>query len=330
MNRTIVASYLALAAGIGLYASPAQAATPSDPTQTALATAMGQVATSFVQEYWSQWSLPNAQAMPYMRQDFASTVNFFGKEISRDAMLKNTRDFAERWQIRNYTITPHDAAHPNRGITSVNCNVANSTCVVSGVVHWDAQAPGPRLHSQGDAKFSFTLALNGGQTLITAETSSVVWRKLSPLSQVAATAPPSNNEAQQAQATPPTDSTQADQAGTINNPASSEADSNPPADSAQSITTVDATTTCTDYLNSLSLGNIGPFKDYEIKMYERLDEARMANGKQPVGSPTGVANDWSGQVDGWTQMCNGNPNMQFSEVVIFGYQMDSIAAGVGQ
>jgi hypothetical protein len=203
MKRNIVASCLALAAGIGLNATLVQAATPNDPTQAALATAMSQVATSFIQDYWAQWSMPNAQAIPYMRQDFASTVNFFGKDTSRDAILKNTSDFANRWQIRNYTITPHDAAHPNRGITSVNCNVVNSTCVVSGVVHWDAQAPGPQLQSQGDAKFSFTLALNGGQTLITAETSSVVWRKLTPLSQVAATAPPSNTDEQPAQATQP-------------------------------------------------------------------------------------------------------------------------------
>lgn len=129
---------------------------------------MDQTAVAFVKAIFANWSKPNAIALPYFDYAYAKKVNFYGGMITHAAVMKNERNFADRWQIRDYTL---------KAISSVTCHVESATCTVNGVVHWNAEAPGPKLHSEGNATFSYKVLLANDHPLIEAQSGSVLRRK---------------------------------------------------------------------------------------------------------------------------------------------------------
>lgn len=112
----------------------ASASTPSeDPSQAALA---------FVAQYHDAWSLPNAQAMAFMRQSYADNVDFYGKQVSVADVLKDKETFAERWPDRAYSV--------RHGSEAVRCIV---TCQVTGTVEWFSRSVQRGKVSSGVADF---------------------------------------------------------------------------------------------------------------------------------------------------------------------------------
>lgn len=150
--------------------SPAMARAEGGANQTA----MNQAAVAFVKSIFANWSKPNAIALPYMDHAYAKNVNFYGGMMTHAAVMKNEQNFADRWQIRDYTV---------KTISNATCHVETSSCTITGIVHWNAEAPGPKLHSQGDANFSYTVLLGTDHPLIEAESGSVLKRKLGPLAE---------------------------------------------------------------------------------------------------------------------------------------------------
>ncbi|NEJ98643.1 COG3904 family protein [Rhizobium ruizarguesonis] len=112
----------------------AKASSPSaDPSQAALA---------FIAKYHDVWSLPNSQAMTFMRQAYADTVDFYGKQVSITDVLTDKETFAERWPDRAYSI--------RHGSETVSCIV---TCRVTGTVEWFSRSVRRGKASSGIADF---------------------------------------------------------------------------------------------------------------------------------------------------------------------------------
>ncbi|RFB96572.1 hypothetical protein B5K08_09425 [Rhizobium leguminosarum bv. trifolii] len=117
--------------------SPSEDANPTsksdDPSQAALA---------FVARYHDAWSLPNSQAMAFMRQAYADSVDFYGKQTSMADVLKDKETFAERWPDRAYSV--------RHGSETVSCIV---TCRVTGTVEWFSRSVQRGKASSGIADF---------------------------------------------------------------------------------------------------------------------------------------------------------------------------------
>lgn len=115
----------------------------------------------FVADYHDAWSRPNSQALAFINSAYAERVNFYGKEVSRDDVLKEKATFAERWPRRAYSV--------KYGSEQVICD---STCIVNGLVEWFADSPKRAKSSSGAA--TFTLVWDPATSRIISETGNVV------------------------------------------------------------------------------------------------------------------------------------------------------------
>ncbi|RWX40272.1 hypothetical protein E0H93_32180 [Rhizobium leguminosarum bv. viciae] len=127
---------------------------PSDPPQAPTASPSNggsastqsenpsQAALAFVARYHEAWSLPNTQAMAFMRQAYADNVDFYGKQLSISDVLKDKETFAERWPDRAYSV--------RYGSQAVRCIV---TCQVTGTVEWFSRSVPRGKVSSGVADF---------------------------------------------------------------------------------------------------------------------------------------------------------------------------------
>ncbi|TCA18505.1 hypothetical protein E0H68_03455 [Rhizobium leguminosarum bv. viciae] len=126
-------------------AAPAQVPTTS-PSEEADASSKpadpSQAASAFIAKYHDAWSLPNSQAMTFMRQAYADSVDFYGKQVSISDVLQDKKTFAERWPDRAYSIRHRSE--------TVSCIV---TCRVTGTVEWFSRSVQRGKTSSGIADF---------------------------------------------------------------------------------------------------------------------------------------------------------------------------------
>lgn len=57
-------------------------------------------AVAFLGKYHEAWSGPASKAMAFMRSAYADNVDFYGRILSRDEVLKDKATFIERWPSR--------------------------------------------------------------------------------------------------------------------------------------------------------------------------------------------------------------------------------------
>lgn len=114
----------------------------------------------------SEWSGPNASALPYIFDQYASEVLFYGNDWSAEKVLSDKRAFATRWPIRSYRILP--------GTLKTSC--IGSTCEVSTEVEWKASSPERSAFSSGVALHEFILHWDGLRFRIVSENGRVLKR----------------------------------------------------------------------------------------------------------------------------------------------------------
>ena len=110
-------------------------------------------AASFVSEYFARWSDDAAAALAYVSNAYASTVDFYGKPISRQALLVQKRAYIMRWPVRSYIVRPASI--------TVSCDEVRGECLASGLVDWDCRSVQRRAHSTGTANFALKLYFGG-------------------------------------------------------------------------------------------------------------------------------------------------------------------------
>jgi hypothetical protein len=162
-------------------AAPAGTARPGTPKMlkrdpaSAARPAAGQAdlrqrVSNFMTSLFANWSSPNAQMLESMGDVYDDVVNYYGKVVSREAVIEDKQRFAARWPQRAYAISP--------GTLMVRCDDGSLVCTVSGVTDW-AGAKNAR-RAAGAAGFYYVVrAGNDGLLKITEETSKVVHGRMS-------------------------------------------------------------------------------------------------------------------------------------------------------
>jgi hypothetical protein len=103
---------------------------------------------------------------------YASEVDYYGKRLSREAVLAEKSRFAERWPERAYRIQAN----------SMIALCGASECVVTGNIGWEARSRPRNAASSGMASFAYVLLVSGGNFLISAENGTVIQLRTSTLS----------------------------------------------------------------------------------------------------------------------------------------------------
>jgi hypothetical protein len=142
------------------------------PRTSSTATApIAQTATTFAADYFSHWSETNDNALKYFESVYAERVEFYGKLTSRSVLIEQKRKFAERWPERVYTVRPSSV--------TTRCNATTATCVLEGIVDWDARRGEGDARSLGAANFTLKVTVQHGAATIESESGSVISRDVS-------------------------------------------------------------------------------------------------------------------------------------------------------
>ena len=140
----------------------------------------------FVNAVISKWSDTNPAGLAGFDSLYAAEIDYFGKRLSRDAVLADKRRFAKRWPERTYKVQSSYA----------ECNA--SECFVDGSVEWETRSPARKAMASGVAGFSYVLMPLGETFVIKRESGHVRLRRnqtpSQPGSAVAKEAPPDERE----------------------------------------------------------------------------------------------------------------------------------------
>ena len=140
----------------------------------------------FVNAVISKWSDTNPAGLAGLDALYAAEIDYFGKRLSRDAVLADKRRFAKRWPERTYKVQSSYA----------ECNA--SECFVDGSVEWETRSPARKAMASGVAGFSYVLRPLGETFVIKRESGHVRLRRnqtpSQPGSAVAKEAPPDERE----------------------------------------------------------------------------------------------------------------------------------------
>ncbi|WP_262568854.1 hypothetical protein [Agrobacterium tumefaciens] len=136
-------------------------AVPATPTTKAPAPTTEEKASVFVTAYHDAWSRRNAEALAFMDNAYAETVDFYGRTTPKAAVIGEKRNFANRWPVRAYSV--------KAGSMKVTCA---ETCKVDGIVDWYTKRDVGNRTSSGSAEFSLVWDQRAG--VILSETSKVI------------------------------------------------------------------------------------------------------------------------------------------------------------
>lgn len=121
-------------------------------------------ARAFTQLYQEAWSSPNATSLGFVDQVYGQSVDYFGKRFTRQAVMRDKSNFANRWDYRAYALREETL--------SIDCS--SRKCTVEGVNDYFTFSSSRNQKSSGAASFSFDLDLTSLR--ITRENSSVLSR----------------------------------------------------------------------------------------------------------------------------------------------------------
>ena len=119
----------------------------------------------FVNAVISKWSDTNPAGLAGLDALYAAEIDYFGKRLSRDAVLADKRRFAKRWPERTYKVQSSYA----------ECNA--SECFVDGSVEWETRSPARKAMASGVAGFSYVLRPLGETFVIKRESGHVRLRR---------------------------------------------------------------------------------------------------------------------------------------------------------
>ena len=148
---------------------PAQSPTP--PLRNATGEDLATRARSFVTAIQSRWSDANSAELGWLDSLYAYEVDYYGKRLSRDAVLADKRRFAERWPERTYRIQAN----------SMMAQCSASDCVVTGNIEWEARSRARNAACNGTATFAFALIVSAGKFFISGENGVVIQLQTSPV-----------------------------------------------------------------------------------------------------------------------------------------------------
>lgn len=142
---------------------------PPRPSLAEKSSALRTRAINFVTALYKEISRAPPDLLANLGALYASEVNYYGKRLPQREVLEQIERFFERWPTRTYTPKSADA----------DCNAADMTCSVTGVLAFDAESQTRNKRSYGTASFSYLLQFNhSGAVKILSETGKVLEREV--------------------------------------------------------------------------------------------------------------------------------------------------------
>ncbi|MBO9102187.1 MULTISPECIES: hypothetical protein [unclassified Rhizobium] len=128
---------------------PAEQVQGSMATSEAVETALG-----FFNQFNAAWSQPKQLAMSFLRNSYADSLTYYGKQLSAAAVLAEKEAFADRWPARIYAI--------RSGTAHASCS---NTCAIFGIVDWYASSLVRQKSSSGAVNFALVWNPTTGKIL---------------------------------------------------------------------------------------------------------------------------------------------------------------------
>jgi serine protease Do len=150
---------------------PPQKPTPPPAPPSAATSTLEQRAKDFVLSLQDLWSRQNSENFAALDDFYEDEVMYYGKKITKEAVLKEKRAFATRFPQREYK-----AREP----ISVWCG--DDICTVHGLVDYRAIDPAAHFVSSGVATFDYRLSMLKTKPKIKMENGEVLSRTRTPLS----------------------------------------------------------------------------------------------------------------------------------------------------
>lgn len=135
---------------------PDEQAQGSMATSEAVETALG-----FFNQFNAAWSQPKQSAMSFLRNSYADSLTYYGKQLSAAAVLAEKETFADRWPSRIYAV--------RNGTAHASCS---NTCAIFGIVDWYASSLVRQKSSSGAVNFALVWNPTTGKIL--SETGKVI------------------------------------------------------------------------------------------------------------------------------------------------------------
>jgi hypothetical protein len=107
-------------------------------------------------------------ALAYLEGIYSDEVSYYGKLLSKSAVLMDKRTFFQRWSKRTYSLLPDTL--------QIHCGT-QSGCKVDGTMNWEASSVNSRV--VGSASFALVWTMEHGSWRLSSETSRVLDRKVS-------------------------------------------------------------------------------------------------------------------------------------------------------
>jgi hypothetical protein len=154
-----------------------KAATPAPPATASRSPvpSISDRSLTFVRVINDSMSEANSKTLQVLMGVYASTVRYYGKDVSKEDVLAQVARFLERWPARKYQVKP--------GSVTVDCDDVSMRCTVRGVIEFDARSAARSQRSSGTASFEYLLQYTAGQVVpvILAESGALIDRRMEPL-----------------------------------------------------------------------------------------------------------------------------------------------------
>ncbi|KQI69171.1 hypothetical protein AN189_06265 [Loktanella sp. 3ANDIMAR09] len=115
-----------------------------------------EMAVTLYNDYLAAWSKPNELALPLMNARYGDVLDFYGAEMTKDALMSEKITFAERWPERRYAARP--------GTFEISCPDASS-CLVASIIDWEAHSAARGKSASGVAWYGLGFDMETGLVL---------------------------------------------------------------------------------------------------------------------------------------------------------------------
>jgi hypothetical protein len=125
-------------------------------------------AADFASFYWIHVANENAEAIKYLSETYADSVEYYGKRVSKSKVIAEKRRFVERWPDRNYRPRWQDA--------KITCEPASRQCAIEGIADFEAKSVTRGRKESGTFRYSMRILFVESDTRIVAANSEVIAR----------------------------------------------------------------------------------------------------------------------------------------------------------
>lgn len=158
MHKSFIAGFFSL--GFGLSAGAASAEIDSG---------LAHRSADLTRSYLHTWSADTRAAIADVPRLYAPRVRFYGRYLTRDALIREKAKFVRRWPTRHYAIRP--------GTMRVSCEAQSQRCVVRSVIDWRAESAARKAFSRGSSTFEQGVEFAASRPFIFRESGAVIHQR---------------------------------------------------------------------------------------------------------------------------------------------------------